>query len=161
MAFATGLTTPTLQRIAARAGLSGRAWFSQGLLWDEIYDMLQELALLDSKATVKVQGCDSSGQCPNAGWANRLMQSGQSHHETKSCGAHGGSGTPTVNTSLMGNLHAGVAVEMVRGLRGDHGCQTRARLFLTTGEPIQPHAEYEGLLPRMLTKFHMVMSERT
>ena len=89
-------------------------------------------------------GGDFSGQTPNSGWANRLLQTGLSVHETKTCGCFGGLHTPSVNTALAGNFHPGVAVEMVRGLRGDHGCQTKARMFFVTGKPIQPHEQFES-----------------
>ena len=29
-------------------------------------------------------------------------------------------------------------------MRGDHGCQTRARFSFGTGPPVQPHADYES-----------------
>lgn len=62
-------------------------------------------------------GADVSEQTPNAG------------------GCFGGLHAPTVSTALAGNFHPNVAVEMLRGIRGDHGCQTKARLFFTTGKP--------------------------
>ncbi|CAJ1432829.1 unnamed protein product [Effrenium voratum] len=129
------------------SGLSGRAWFSTLLLFDEIYDFLMELGILDTPASASKKqgsGTDTSGQTPNSGWANRLLQSGISAYETKTCGCFGGLHTPTINTSLAGNFHPGVAVEMLRGLRGDHGCQTKARCFFISGPPIQPHQEYES-----------------
>jgi hypothetical protein len=70
------------------------------------------------------------------------MQYGKSDHETKTCGAYGGTDSPSVDACVVGNLHPGVAVEMMRGLRGDHGCQTIARIMLVSGAPIQPHEEY-------------------
>ena len=73
------------------------------------------------------------------------MQYGKSDHETKSCGAYGGADAPTVNASVVGNFHPSVAVEMMRGLRGDHGCQTIARCTFVSGPPIQPHEEYAGI----------------
>ena len=133
-------------KVAAAPGLQGRTWFSTLLLFDEIYDFLMELGVLDTAAAAAKKqgnaGADVSGQTPNSGWANRLLQTGLSVHETKTNGCFGGLHTPTVNTALAGNFHPSVAVEMLRGLRGDHGCQTKARLFFTTGRPIQPHEHY-------------------
>lgn len=132
--------------IAAAPGLQGRTWFSTLLLFDEIYDFLMELGILDTAAVAAKKqssaGADVSGQTPNAGWANRLLQTGLSVHETKTCGCFGGLHAPTVSTALAGNFHPNVAVEMLRGIRGDHGCQTKARLFFTTGKPIQPKEHY-------------------
>ena len=132
--------------IAAAPGLQGRTWFSTLLLFDEIYDFLMELGILDTPTVAAKKqssaGAEVSGQTPNAGWANRLLQTGLSVHETKTCGCFGGLHAPTVSTALAGNFHPNVAVEMLRGIRGDHGCQTKARLFFTTGKPIQPHEHY-------------------
>ncbi|CAE7248230.1 unnamed protein product [Symbiodinium sp. CCMP2592] len=89
-------------------------------------------------------GPDTSGQTPNSSWANRLMQTGTSSHETKTNGSLGGIDSPSVCTAVSGNFHPGVCVEMLRGLRGDHGCMTKARMFFTSGAPVQPHAEYES-----------------
>ena len=55
-----------------KAGLQGRGWFSQALIFDEIYDFLQELAMLDTPNKAKAGETNASGQTPNAGWANRL-----------------------------------------------------------------------------------------
>ena len=135
-------------KVAAAPGLQGRTWYSTLLLFDEIYDFLMELGVLDTTASVAKRQAspsgDVSGQTPNAGWANRLLQTGLSVHETKTCGCFGGLHTPTVNTALAGNFHPGPAVEMLRGLRGDHGCQTKARMFFVTGKPIQPHEQFES-----------------
>ena len=46
---------------------------------------------------------------------------------------------------MMGNLHVKPAVEMLMGIRGDHGCQTKARLICDTGRPVQPHELYEAI----------------
>jgi len=144
--------------LAAR-GLPGRLWFSQALVFDEAYDFLQDLALLDAPGARKSHA-ETQGQTPAAGWANRLMQTGQSTFETKTMGVHGGKGAPAVSTSVVGNIHSAVAVEMARGIRGDHGCATRMRMFLVSGEPVQPHARVAGccaaskqkwcLLPRLV-----------
>lgn len=132
-------------KVAQSPGLQGRTWFSSVLMFDEIYDFLMELGVLDtpSSAARRQSSCgDVSGQTPNSGWANRLLQTGLSVHETKTCGSFGGLHIPSVNTSLAGNFHPNVAVEMMRGIRGDHGCQTKARMFFVTGKPIQPHEEF-------------------
>lgn len=124
-------------------GMAGRLWFSQGLIYDEIYGLLEDLSLLD-KPNVKKEG-QSSGQTPLAGWFNRLFQMGKSDHETKSNGSHGGSGAPAICVSLIGNLHPTPAIEMIQGLRGDHGCQSKARLCFVTGSPVQPHELYKDV----------------
>ena len=146
-------------RVLAARGLPGRLWFSQALVFDEAYDFLQDLALLDAPGSRKSHA-ETQGQTPAAGWANRLMQTGQSTFETKTMGVHGGKGAPAVSTSVVGNIHSAVAVEMARGIRGDHGCATRMRMFLVSGEPVQPHARVAGccaaskqkwcLLPRLV-----------
>ena len=146
-------------RVLAARGLPGRLWFSQALVFDEAYDFLQDLALLDAPGARKSHA-ETQGQTPAAGWANRLMQTGQSTFETKTMGVHGGKGAPAVSTSVVGNIHSAVAVEMARGIRGDHGCATRMRMFLVSGEPVQPHARVAGccaaskqkwcLLPRLV-----------
>ena len=81
------------------------------LLFDEIYDFLMELGVLDTASASAARrqassgSADVSGQTPNSGWANRLLQTGLSVHETKTCGCFGGLHTPTVNASLAGNFH--------------------------------------------------------
>jgi len=71
-----------------------------------------------------------------------LVQSGKSDRETQSTGSHGGMGCPPVSPSLLGNFHPTPAIEMIRGERGDHGCQAKARLIVVTGTPVQPHELY-------------------
>ena len=80
-------------RVAQSPGLQGRTWFSSVLMFDEIYDFLMELGVLDtpSSAARRQSSCgDVSGQTPNSGWANRLLRTGLSVHETKTCGSFGG-----------------------------------------------------------------------
>ncbi|CAE7795700.1 unnamed protein product [Symbiodinium sp. CCMP2592] len=103
-----------------------------------------DLGVLDSMSKKSSGGPDTSGQTPNSSWANRLMQTGTSSHETKTNGSFGGIDSPSVCTAVSGNFHPGVCVEMLRGLRGDHGCMTKARMFFTSGAPVQRHAEYES-----------------
>ena len=140
-----------VQAMAQAMGLRGRMWMSQGLFFDEVYDFLQELSILDtatSAAAKKAAGDSStltSGQCPNAGWANRFLQTGKSDHETKTQGCFGGGDVEPVGGVMMGNLHVKPAVEMLMGIRGDHGCQTKARLICGTGRPVQPHELYEAI----------------
>ena len=136
----------SLREVAERSGLSGRTWFSSLLMFDEIYDFLMDLGVLANTSKKSSAGPDTSGQTPNSSWANRLMQTGTSSHETKTNGSFGGIDSPTVCTAVTGNFHPGVCVcvEMLRGLRGDHACMTKARLFFTSGAPVQPHEEYES-----------------
>ena len=37
------------------------------------------------------------------------------------------------------NLHPTPTIELLQGLRGDAGCMAKARIFVATGTPIQPH----------------------
>ncbi|CAE7510378.1 unnamed protein product, partial [Symbiodinium necroappetens] len=116
--------------VASGEGLRGRTWFSTLLLFEEAYEFLMELGILDS---------------PGSAAKKQVLQTGVSTFETKSCGSVGGLHSPSVNAALAGNFHPGVAVEMIRGLRGDHGCQTKARFLFASGQPIQPHEEYESV----------------
>ena len=125
----------------ASSGMQGRIWFGQPLIYDEIYQLLQDLSLLDKPGDKKAAETSTAGQTPLAGWFNRLLQSGKSDH-TKSNGGHGGLGCPSVSTSIVGNFHPTPAIEMLRGERGDHGCQAKARLLVCTGLPVQPHAAF-------------------
>ena len=137
--------SPILQEIAERSGLSGRSWFSALLLFDEAYEFLMDLGIWDAASKKSASGgVETSGQTPNSSWANRLMQTGLCSYETKTCGCFGGLDSPSVSTAVVGNFHIGVCVEMLRGLRGDRGCMTKARLFFTSGAPVQRHAEYES-----------------
>ena len=129
--------------VCQQGGMAGRIWFGQGLVYDEIYGLLEDLSLLD-KPNTKKDGV-GAGQTPLAGWFNRLVQTVRSDHETKSNGAHGGSAAPTVNPSLIGNLHPTPAIELIQGHRGDHGCQSKARLSFVTGLPVQPHQLYKSI----------------
>jgi hypothetical protein len=136
--------------IATDPGLKGRMAMTQGLLYDEVYDFLQELAILDTPSVVNCKKGQSdigsaSGQTPNAGWANKFIQHGKSEHETKTQGCFGNSDSVPVSSAFMGNFHCKPAVEMAKGLRGDHGCQTKARFHLVTGKPIQPHEMYDSV----------------
>ena len=122
-----GLMTSDLEKIATQVGLHGRPWKSQGLIYDEVYDFLQDLSLLDtpSAAVAKSrqghEGGSASGQTPNASWANKLIQTGKSEHATSCNGCFGGQEDATKNVSVLGNFHSGPAVEMCRGLRGATG----------------------------------------
>ena len=107
-----------------------------------MFQFLQEVSILDKPAEKRSVEGPGAGQTPHAGWFNRLVQYGRSDHETKTCGSHGGLDSPTVSVSLLGNFHPTPAIEMVRGLRGDHGCQAKARLMIVTGLPVQPHESY-------------------
>ena len=58
---------------------------------------MEELLLRTAKSPVSsisssVKTTPCSGQTPNAGWANRLLQEGFSDHETKTNGCFGGAG---------------------------------------------------------------------
>ena len=123
----------TEKTIRYNQGIQGRIWLGQGLVYDEIYGLLEGLSLLD-KPLVKKDGV-GSGQTPMAGWFNRLLQTGKSDHETKSNGCHGGSQAPSINISLVGNKHPTPVIGLVKGLRGDHGCQSKARIMCATGTP--------------------------
>lgn len=126
----------------AQPGMLGRIWFGQPLIYDEAYGFLQDLSLLDKPGEKRTSESNASGQTPLAGWFNRLLQCGKSDHETKSNGSHGGLGCPSVSTSIVGNFHPTQAIEMLRGERGDHGCQSKARLLFCTGTPVQPHEAF-------------------
>ena len=52
--------------MAGPSGMQGRLYFGQGLIFDEAYDILQELALLDKPGAKKTDDV-ASGQTPNAG----------------------------------------------------------------------------------------------
>ena len=129
--------------MAAQPGMLSRTWFGTGIIFDEAYQFLQDISILDKPTEKRGADGPGSGQTPLAGWFNRLCQTGKSDHETKSNGAHGGLSCPACSVSLLGNFHPTPAIEMVRGERGDHGCQAKARLMLVTGRPVQPHEGYE------------------
>jgi len=86
----------------------------------------QDLSILDKPAEKRTAEGPGAGQTPLAGWFNRLVQTGKSDHETKTCGSHGGLSCPPVSVSILGNFHPTPAIEMLRGERGDHGCQAKA-----------------------------------
>ena len=44
-----------------------------------------------------------------------------------------------VGSAWCANLHPTPTIELIQGLRGDAGCMAKARLFVTTGAPVQPH----------------------
>ena len=76
--------------IASRPGIHGRAWYSTAIVFDEAYDFLQELAMLDMPNRAKGDSTSASGPTPNSGWWNRFLQCGKSDHEAKTAGCHGG-----------------------------------------------------------------------
>ena len=131
--------------LATSAGMQGRIWFGQALVYDEVYQFLQDLSILDKPNEKKASDGPGSGQTPLAGWFNRLAQCGKSDHETKSNGSHGGRDCLPVSTTIVGNFHPTPAIEMLRGDRGDHGCQAKARLLVCTGLPVQPREQYEEI----------------
>ena len=133
------------KEMAIKPGMQGRVWFGQGLLYDEVYQVLQDISILEKPSEKRSSDGPGSGQTPLAGWFNRLVQSGKSDHETKCNGSHGGLACPPVSVSLLGNFHPTPAIEMLRGDRGDHGCQAKARLIIVTGMPVQPHEHYEDV----------------
>jgi hypothetical protein len=73
--------------MATDSGMKGRVWFGQGLVHDEIYQLLQDFFILDNPNEKKSGDGPGSGQTPLAGWFNRLVQCGKSDHETKSNGS--------------------------------------------------------------------------
>ncbi|CAK0797938.1 unnamed protein product, partial [Prorocentrum cordatum] len=131
--------------MATQSGMHGRVWYGQGLVYDEIYQFLQDLSILDKPNEEKSGDGPGAGQTPLAGWLNRLVQSGKSDHETKSNGSHGGLASLPVSTSILGNFHPTPCIEMLRGERGDHGCQAKARVTVCTGLPVQPREMYVDL----------------
>ena len=131
--------------MAVQTGMQGRSWLGQGLVYDEVYQFLQDISILDKPSEKRSVDGPGAGQTPMAGWFNRLVQSGRSDHETKSNGSHGGLSCPPVSVSLLGNFHPTPAIEMIRGERGDHGCQAKARLMVVTGMPVQPHELYDEI----------------
>jgi hypothetical protein len=130
--------------MAAKPGMQGRIWYGSGLVYDEVYQFLQDVSILDKPSEKKLSDAAGAGQTPLAGWFNRLVQSGKSDHETKSNGSHGGLDCLPVSLSLLGNFHPTPAIEMIRGERGDHGCQAKARVIVTTGLPVQPHEAFQA-----------------
>ena len=56
--------------------MPGRAWFGQGLIYDEVYGILQDLSILDKPDQKKSVDGPGAGQTPNAGWFNRLVNVG-------------------------------------------------------------------------------------
>ena len=136
---------PAEKAMATQSGMRGRIWFEQGLVYDEVYQFLQDLSILDKPNEKRGVEGPGARQTPLAGWFNRLVQCGKSDHETKSNGAHGGLDAPTVSTTILGNFHPTPCIEMLRGERGDHGCQAKARIIVCTGLPVQPHEEYRDL----------------
>ena len=133
------------KEMAIKPGMQGRVWFGQGLLYDEVYQFLQDISILDKPSEKRSSDGPGSGQTPLARWFNRLVQSGKSDHETKCNGSHGGLACPPVSVSLLGNFHPTPAIEMLRGDRGDHGCQAKARLIIVIGMAGQPHEHYEDV----------------
>jgi hypothetical protein len=104
--------------VAAKPGMQGRIWFGQGLVYDVVYQLLQDISILDKPSEKKLSEAAGSGQTPLAGWFNRLVQSGKSDHETKCNGSHGGLSSLPVSLSLLGNFHPTPAIEMVRSAGG-------------------------------------------
>ena len=49
-----------------------------------------------------------------------------------------------VGSGWTSNLHPTPCIELMQGIRGDAGCMAKARVFVTTGRPVQPH-DCEGL----------------
>ena len=78
---------------------------------------------------------------------NKLTQTGISTMATKTAGSFGHGDTPTISIGLVGNAHPSVIVPMLRGTYGSDAVAVSHRLLLTTGRPIEPHAE----LPERLT----------
>ena len=76
----------SLREVAERSGLSGRTLLSSLLVFDEIYDFLMDLGVLDRMPKMSSAGPDTSGQTPNSSWANRLMQTGTRRMRLTVCG---------------------------------------------------------------------------
>ena len=53
--------------MATQVGMDGRVWFGQGLVYDEIYQFLQDLSILDKPNEKKAADAPGSGQTPLAG----------------------------------------------------------------------------------------------
>ena len=91
--------------MAQKPGMQGRLWYGQALVYDEVYQFLQDLSILDTPAQKRLGEQAGSGQTPLAGWFNRLVQTGRSDHETKTFGSHGGMGAQPVSVSILGNFN--------------------------------------------------------
>ena len=76
----------SLREVAERSGLSGRTLLSSLLVFDEIYDFLMDLGVLDRMSKMSSAGPDTSGQTPNLSWANRLMRTGTRRMRRTVCG---------------------------------------------------------------------------
>ena len=69
---------PTQARaLAALPGMRGRMTYGQGLVWDEAYDILMELSVLE-KVNDKRGDQQPKGQNVMTGWSNKLLQNGRS-----------------------------------------------------------------------------------
>lgn len=64
---------PAERAMCVQAGMVGRAWFGQALVYDEIYGFLQDLSILDKPNEKKAAESASSGQTPLAGWFTGRM----------------------------------------------------------------------------------------
>ena len=56
--------------MAVRPGMQGRTWFGQGLVYDEVYQFLQDISILDKPTEKKSADGPGAGQTPRAGWFN-------------------------------------------------------------------------------------------
>lgn len=50
--------------MASKPGLQGRIWFGQGLLYDEVHQLLQDIAILDRPEQKNLSDGPGSGQSP-------------------------------------------------------------------------------------------------
>ena len=117
--------------------LRGRHKFGNLGNFDEAYDILNALSMLDDgKTNNKGKSTVNSYQST----FNKFAQYGQASRSTKTAGSYGKVDTPTTSTGLSGNMHFSTYVPMERGESGAHHVAAKERLLISTERPIQPHA---------------------
>ena len=99
------------------------------------------LVLGDGKASGRSSG---NAMNPFQSAFNKLAQYGRASRATKSAGAYGASGAPTVVVGITGNIHPSKYIPMERGEVGSHHTCMQERILISTARVVQPH---DGLPP--------------
>ena len=129
--------TPPLQEAQDHPSMNPRAWFSTLVNLDEAYSFLGELGLIagDNRTGASKETAPSK----HASTLNTLIGTGKLQRNTRTSGSYGGSKTPSVNVSIVGNWHWKMILMVERGLTGNHVAATKERCLYCAGTAAKTH----------------------
>eukprot|EP00973_Karenia_brevis_P039187 5412640-Karenia_brevis.AAC.1 len=112
-------------------------WHRRVGVLDEVYEMWRDLGI--TNGDVRVGSKKDSGPCTYASTFNTLVGTWKTQRSTRSSGSYGGSRSDPITIDLLGNAHGKMAVQVERGLIGNHVQACKERWILTAGRATKRH----------------------